>query len=150
MDKILIYVVPFLRVEDVLRVSCSKTVWDHFWFYYHKRCGEKKYLEDLKQIYYNNSKRAIVSYCIVKNWSRLSVTDQMQLLCTRKHILYYFIGLVVKHGKSIVYKYNKHIQQIETKNRYQRNARIKWMISSWQLLRGSRNDIFRRHALLIK
>ena len=150
MESVLVHVVKFLRVEDMVRLNGSRTVWDHFWFWYCKRCKEKDYLNALKRVYYNNSRRAIVSYCIAQNWSKFSVNDQMQILCTRKHIMYYFIAIVVKHGRSIVYKYNKYIDSLRTKTKQERRARMKWMISSWQILKGSRNDIFRRQALFIK
>ncbi len=145
----MVHVVRFLDVEDMVRLNATTDMWNEFWHYYHRRQPDKDYLNRLKRVYYGHTKRAVVSHRLQTVLSKYNVSDQMETLRCRKTILYYFVAMVVKMGPSIVYKYNQYADRWRVANRHDRTTRIKWMLSSWDILRGSRNDIFRRQCLTV-
>ena len=154
MQTIIHYVVPYLNVNNMLRISeaCKHDAWDTYWYYYRQQFpkSEQMYLDKLKATFYNNSQRTISAHSIAKNWSQFTLQDQFQMYSTRNTILLYFIAIILRNGKSIVYKYNKFVNNMITHNRYEKRVKLNWMLSSWQVLKGSRNDIFRRQTLSVK
>lgn len=157
-ENAIIHVTKFLTLKDMLNVTSSclflnlnDDIWNHFFFEYKsKLCNKEKiFMEKLKFAFYGNTKRTVISYHIKNMWSRWSITDQMQCYSTKKIILLYFIAMVLQNGKKILYTYNKYMDQLNIKNKYMKSKKIRWSLSTWEILRGSRRNVFRRKYLSV-
>ena len=155
-DNAFIYVSKFLTVKDMLSVTstCSyfnsdETLWSYFFYYFRLRLNtnEQIFLNKLKFTFYGNNKVAITSYNVQRLWSQWSIPDQLECYSTRKIILLYFIASILKEGKNILYEYNKYMNHVEVRNRYQRRNKIRWSLSTWEILNGNRKHLFRRKYL---
>lgn len=150
------YVTNFLTLKDMFRVTSTchflnndKDIWMYFCFYYKQRLNQsnKNYFNKLKLVLYGNEKKALMSYHIMYLWSKISIPEQLECFSNRKMIILFFIALTLKRGKSIIYKYNRHVKSLDTLSRWDRTNKIRWMCSTWEILRGSKNNVFRRKYL---
>lgn len=150
------HVTNFLTLKDMINVTSTchflnndKDIWMYFCFYYKQRLNKsnKNYFNKLKLVLYGNEKKALMSYHIMYLWSKISIPEQLECFSNRNMIILFFIALILKHGKSIIYKYNRHVKSINTLSRWDRTNKTRWMCSTWYILRGSKNNVFRRKYL---
>ena len=151
-ENMLLYVTAFLSVKDVIHLTSTcvslytyDEIWQFFYYYYKERLcvKQRKQLKTLNYIYYGKYKTSIYSFYVKKIWSRFSIEDQIQCFANRKIIVLYFIAIMLEHGKKIIYNYNRCIKNNHIKSR----TKIKWMCSSWEILKGKRTKLFRRNYL---
>ena len=149
----LLYVTRYMTVRDmiILGNTCKYTQQDEdLWsfFYYEYKIREDEYsqihLDNLKGIFYNDTKRAIKAHHMRKVLYWMSFSEQIEYLKSRRNILIYLIALWQRHGK-------KPIQDIMNGlNRgraFQAGDSIRWRVSCWTMLRGKSNTFFRRNYL---
>lgn len=150
------YVTNFLSMCDMFRLTSTchflnndKDIWMYFCFYYKNRLKEtdKNYFNKLKLVLYGNDKKTLSAYYIMNLWTKISIPEQLECFSNRKVIILFCIALMLKRGKSILYKYNRHVQSINTISRWDRTNKMRWMCSTWEILKGSKNNIFRRKYL---
>tara|TARA_B100001248_G_C27392240_1_gene463148 strand:- start:1461 stop:1943 length:483 start_codon:yes stop_codon:yes gene_type:complete len=150
------YVTNFLTMHDMFRLTSTcqivnndKDIWMYFCFYYKNRLKEndKNHFNKLKLVLYGNDKKTLLAHYIMKLWSKMSIPEQLECFSNRKVIILFCIALMLKRGKSILYKYNRHVKSINTISRWDRTNKMRWMCSTWEILKGSKNNIFRRKYL---
>ena len=153
-ESSLIFVTKFLTLKDVIALSSTchslhryDELWEYFYynFYTQLPTEERKYLQKLKYLFFSSNRNAITAYNIQKLWRPLSIPDQLECFGTRKTILLYLVAAMVKHGKSIIKAYNKYMSGMNGTSK----NKVRWMCSSWEILKGSRRRVFRRNYLSV-
>ena len=109
--------------------------------------NDKNHFNKLKLVLYGNDKKTLLAHYIMNLWSKMSIPEQLECFSNRKVIILFCIALMLKRGKSILYKYNRHVKSINTLSRWDRTNKMRWMCSTWEILKGSKNNIFRRKYL---
>ena len=151
-DHAIVHVTRYLSISEVLRLSTTCTtlkhfdeLWMHFLFYLKQRISssERIYLNKISYSLFCRCKPTCIAFCLYRKMQRIPKCEHLQCLSTRKNILLFMVASVLKNGRACLYEYNMVIDETRGCNK----NKMSWLSSSWEVLNGNRQNIFRRNFL---
>lgn len=151
-DHAIVHVTKYLSFGEVLWLSTTCTslyrfddLWMYFLFYL-KQCvssSERIYINKISYALFCRCKPTCIAFCLYKKMQRIPKYEHLNCLCTRKNILLFLVASVLKNGRDCLYEYNTFIDESRICNK----NKMSWISSSWEVLNGNRQNIFRRNFL---
>ena len=151
-DHAIVHVSKYLYISDVLGLSSTCTtlyrfdeLWMHFLFYLKQRLSsfERIYMNKISYTLFCRCKPTCIAFCLYQKMQRIPKYEHLNCLWTRKNILLFLVASVLKNGRECLYEYNTFIDETHICNR----NKMSWISSSWEVLNGNRQNIFRRNFL---
>lgn len=151
-DHAIVHVTRYLSIYEVLRLSTTCTtlyrfdeLWMYFLFYLKQRVSssERIYMNKISYTFFCRCKPTCIAFCLYQKMQPIPKGEHLNCLWTRKNILLFLVASVLKNGRECLYEYNTVIDETRICNK----NKMSWISSSWEVLKGNRQNIFRRNFL---